>query len=466
MNVELLTLGHELLDGRRVDTNTAWIGKFLTGLGLQIRFKQTTLDRKEDIVAAFQLAVSRSDLILCTGGLGPTQDDITFECLAEAIAVPLEYHPDIFEGIKTKYFNRGIPCPESNRRQASIPKGCTPINNERGTAPGCFIEIKNKMIFCFPGVPNEMQLMMENFFVQELQKKKIFEPGFQLGYSISGVAEARVEEKIQALGLDKRNDCTLHVAYTASSPMVDVTFSIIPNVKGDQDRIFSEINRIFVGAFSDFLTRWDGKSVEEHIVDALQKQKQTLGIAESITGGMVTSSIVDVPGCSNVLMEGRVTYSNESKIKLLDVSLETLKNQGAVSAESALEMAKGMRKNAGVDFALATTGIAGPSGATEKKQVGLVYFCWVGPSLEKDPHVAEKIKYVESTHFVGPTTKKEGMNKEQGFLEQKIFSDETCFAIVQAFQFRGDRKRNRMLATHRALIGLHTLIMDWQNHSR
>lgn len=461
MNIELLTFGHELLDGRRVDTNTAWIGRYLSGLGLQIRFRQTTLDQKEDIVAAFRLALSRSDIIITTGGLGPTQDDITFESLADALNLPLEFYPDIEKRIQEKYAARGIPCPISNRRQAMLPQNGVPITNPHGTAPGLFMDVQGKMIFSFPGVPIEMEWMVENFFTPKIQSAFSFSKQIQQGYSLSGMAEARVEERIQELKLDQNDRARLHVAYTASQSLVDVTFSIVPHNAEEKDAILSRIDEKFFSAFSDHLIGWNKKTIQDHIVDLFQKKGWKLAIAESLTGGMITSNIVDVPGCSTILHQGLITYSYESKIQLLDVNPETLKKYGAVSVECVLEMARGIRNKTGVDFAMATTGIAGPSGATAQKPLGLTYIAWVGPKLEIDRNVTKEINYVKSTHsgkIVGPKVQNTDMSKTINLIEEHVFEDENGFAIVQGFRFTGDRKRNRTSATYRALMGLHSFV--------
>lgn len=459
MIVELLTLGNELLDGRRIDTNTAWIGRFLSGLGLEIRFRQTTQDRKDDIVAAFRLALSRSDLIISTGGLGPTQDDITFESLAEALGQPLEFHADIFAGIEKKYEKRGLPCPPSNRRQAMLPKTSTPIPVV-GTAPGCFIEVGERMIFCFPGVPVEMQTMMQTFFVEKLRTKKQFRPIFQLGYSISGIAEALIEERIQNVGLDKIEGADFHVAYTASQSEVDVTFSVSPHDLKQKEKILQDLHERFFRTFSENLIGWDGKPIEEHIVQKFLEKNWMLGIAESITGGLITSKIVNVPGCSLMLDRGLVTYSYRSKEELLGVKKETLMQHGAVSAECVLEMVRGMKKNSSVDMAVAISGIAGPGGATDKKPLGLTYIGWMGPPLK----LGSSGGYVKSTDFskkVGPTSQSADINKNQQLIEEYVFNDELGFGKVQGFVFTGDRRRNRVLAANQALMGLNSLINSY-----
>ena len=465
MNVELLTLGHELLDGRRVDTNAAWIGRFLSALGLQVRFRQTTLDDKQDIIDAFKLALSRCDIVISTGGLGPTQDDLTFEALADSLGRNLEYHPDVEKKILERYAARNIPCPPSNRRQAMLPKGAIAIPNPNGTAPGCFIDLQPKMIFAFPGVPLEMEWMFHHFFLETILARLKARPLFQHGYSLSGMAESRVEEKIQSLGLDRLDGADIHLAYTASQSEVEITYSITPHDLSEKNKIISDLDEKFTSAFQDYLIRWNGKRVEEHIVDKFQENKWKLALAESMTGGLVTSKIVDVPGCSLMLHEGLVTYSYDSKMALLDVKSETLKDHGAVSVECIREMARGIRKKTNSTFSLATSGVAGPGGGSEKKPVGTTYLCWVGPKLEKEngSEAEEKI-YVKSTVFEkisGLGTVNPDMNKDLNIIEQQTFEFDGCIEKVVGFHFTGDRKRNRMLATNRALMGLYSFIKNY-----
>ena len=467
MIVEFLTFGNELLDGRRIDTNTAWIGRFLAGYGLEARFRQTTQDRKEDIKAAFRLAISRSDLIISTGGLGPTLDDITFESLAEAVNVPLEYHADIFARIEKKYQARGIPCPPSNKRQAMLPKGSKAID-EVGTAPGVYMEIDGKMIFCFPGVPFEMERMVKTFLVEKL-KNKIFKPVTQLGYTISGIAEAIVEEKILENGLDRHAHADISIAYTASPFTVDVTFSLSPHSNHSKDLILTDMDRKFRELFQANLIQWNGQPIEEHLVQWFLNRKWTLSLAESITGGLITSALVNVPGCSNVLDRGLVTYSYPAKMELLGVQGSTLEQSGAVSVECVLEMARGLKERAKSDIALSICGIAGPGGTTDLKPLGLTYICYVGPALDKQKLESGDFgTYVKSTDFlkkVGRPPQNPVMVKKTGsfMIEELLVHDEHGFAKVQGFVFTGDRKRNRMLAANQALMGLHDFLKNYYN---
>lgn len=467
MIVEILTFGNELLDGRRIDTNTTWIGNFLTSLGLNVRFHQTTQDRKSDIVDAFKIALDRSDVIISTGGLGPTQDDITFESLSEAIGKPLQFHPDIWFQIQAKFEKRGLPCPESNKRQAYLPKGAQPIE-PAGTAPGCFMKVGEKFIFCLPGVPHEMQMMMQTFVLSKLQDKIKAHSFFQQGYSISGIAEALVEEKLLGSKMEIHPDAQIEIAYTASLYCVDVTFTVTPHDSKKTAQIKKDIDQAVQKIFQGSLIRWNDQKIEEHLIRLFEKKKWKLGLAESITGGLITSSLVNVPGCSNVLDQGLVTYSYPAKISVLGVLESTLATYGAVSVQCVLEMARGLKKKSGVDVALSICGIAGPGGATDEKPLGLTYICWIGPKIEttksESVEKGKKKNYVKTTDFVGLNPQNLGMNIDMSpnLKEQHVFQREQDTAFVQGFVFSGDRKRNRMLATNQALMGLYSFLKNYE----
>ena len=408
MKIEVITIGNELLDGRRVDTNTTWIGHELYKRGYCISYRQTVCDVHQDIQDAFVLAVQRSDLVISTGGLGPTVDDITFESLAQAFDQPLEFKEDVFAKIQKKYEARGIEMPMSNRRQALVPECAEIIENEKGTAPGLKLVVDQTPIFVFPGVPIEMQAMFEAQVVPILEKKSK-DSLYSFTFSFFGLAESVMEEKVLAsledLGLAN------NVAYsvTASFPLVHFQFRV---QKSDAEDIEKQLKENFFSQYSQYLWKFDEKSIEQHVILAFKERGWSLHVAESTSGGMVSSSLVDVPGCSEVFHQGLVTYSNESKRNLLGVSKSTLQDHGAVSRACALEMARGLRKRYGADVGVSTTGIAGPTGGSAEKPVGRTYIAWTGPGFED----------------------------------------------VSEFTFQGDRAHNRILTTHHALIGLYKRI--------
>lgn len=410
MIVELITFGDELLDGRRVDTNTAWLGRRFTALGFPPRYRQTTTDRMDDIVAAFTLALARADVVLTTGGLGPTADDLTFEGLARALGRELAFVPGVFEKIQGMFAARGLACPASNRRQAMLPRGAVELPNAWGTAPGLRVDEGGKAVFCLPGVPMEMKNIFDASIAPWLASRA--GPGRRAEkiYTFVGLGESLLEESVDRCRLGELAGGEVRIAYTASFPSVDVTLSALsPSDEGNAE-LLAESDRRLRAELGRYLATEGGKALEEKVVEDFTAGGRTLALAESFTGGLVAAKLIDVAGSSAVFERGWITYSDRSKIEQLGVGTETLARFGAVSRECAIEMAIGAQRASGADFALATTGIAGPGGATATKPVGLAYIACVGPDLE---------------------------NKTGTYVEE--------------FRFRWDRNRNRLIAVHECL---------------
>jgi nicotinamide-nucleotide amidase len=407
--VELLTLGDELLDGRRVDTNTAWIGRALTAMGAPPRFRQTVTDRSGDIEEAFRRALGRADVVISTGGLGPTADDITIEALGKALGRGLEFHHEIWEKIRRRFEARKLRPTDSNRKQAFLPAGGREIPNDHGTAPGCIVEEAGKLVFCLPGPPREMNPLFDLGVRPELERKLgVLGRRTERIYHFVGLPESYVEEAIDRCELGKIPGGEIRIAYTESFPFIDVTLSILPEQPDKSDEMAETADRTIRKEMGAYLIATGADTAEACVIDGFRKAGLKLAVAESMTGGLLSGRLVDVAGSSDVLDRGFIVYSNESKVELLGVSEETLKTVGAVSEACALEMASGARKRARTDVGVSTTGIAGPSGGAAEKPVGLTYVAWVGPDFEE----------------------------------------------VKRYQFRWDRNRNRMMAVYEALRGL------------
>ncbi len=415
MIVEILTLGNELLDGRRVDTNTAWLGRQLTGYGFPPRYRQSTSDHVDDIAAAFRLAISRSDLVISTGGLGPTADDLTFEGLAQATDRTLQFHPSIWAQIEERFHRRGLSCPISNRRQAMLPEGAEEVPNDLGSAPGCRIQIGSCVVFALPGVNSEMKHLFERGVVPEIEKRlgKTSVVG-ERAFTFVGLPESHLEELLDQAGLTERFGSRLSIALTASFPTIGVTLHATAEREKETDKMLQEAETALLEKLGDYWVGTDEQTVEREIISTLKERSLKLAVAESLTGGMLASRFVDVPGSSSVVDRGVVAYSNESKTELLGVSPQTLEKFGAVSEECAIEMAAGLLDRSNTQVAVSTTGIAGPDGGSEEKPVGLTYVAWLG----------------------------------------------TDFREVQRYQFRWDRNRNRMLTVFEALKGLRRLLFS------
>lgn len=369
LRIELLNTGSELLLGTVRDAHLSWFGKELFPLGLRISRQGTVPDGlpiRELLLEAF----GRADVVIVTGGLGPTTDDITREIAAELIGRPLHPHPETLERIRERCRRRGFAFQERMGLQALVPEGAIVIPNDHGTAPGLHIpavqagEVPTPHLFLLPGPPSELQPMARAYLLP-------FLAGLVAGnerhdcriYKVVGMGESLLEATL-GLELSKRGD--IEVGYCARPNEVD--FRLI-----GPKAILDEVEPLVLESVGDRLVSSNDESMEEIIVKLLKASSSTLCTAESCTGGLLANRITNVPGASAVFMDGFVTYSNASKSELLGVPGELIATHGAVSEEVVRAMAEGALERSGTRFALATTGIAGPDGGTSEKPVGTVW---------------------------------------------------------------------------------------------
>lgn len=452
MKVELLTIGDEILDGRRVDTNTAWLGQTLSGMALYPQFRQSVTDRIPDIIAAFDLASQRSQLIFSTGGLGPTTDDLTFEAVAQWLNRPLVFQDAVWAEIIKKYQDRGLACPESNRRQALLPDGVQILPNKLGTAPGILFQHKDAWVACFPGVPREMKYIFENSVQVFLEEKLSLPQGYRKKYALVGLPESAVQDRITSSQLDDQRIWgdvgRFRLAYTASFPKIQLTATFL----AEKDQMTAleiktkDYDKKIEETFGDFIVESGENSLEETLLSLLKKKKWTLGVAESVTGGLIASKLIGVSGSSDVFVEGVVTYANASKIHRLGVEKRTLERFGAVSSQCALEMARGLQKTSGVDWALASTGIAGPGGGSEEKPVGVCYLALVGPKVEGTQGLGKEKSYQALQTREKVKSDADTDDSVTGPASAAMAGEEVC-----RFHFRSDRNGNRELAAYEGL---------------
>ncbi len=371
MKAGLLIIGDEILSGKTVDTNSAYLGQKLTEAGFIVKKKLTVGDDKNEIKKAFRELMKDEDIkiILTTGGLGPTKDDLTKGAITEYLGLKLIYRDEIYEKIKERFEKRGLKCPDINRSQAYIPEGAKILENELGTAPGLIIEKEGKIVIMMPGVPKEMKNMFEKegltYLIQKLKpKKKIYSKILRT----TGIPESEIQEKLRDFeGL----------AYLPKFTGVDIKVSAI-----SEKELNEKVEKI-KEILGNYIYGEDEQKLEEVIGKLLKERGLKIGVAESCTGGLIKDRITDVPGSSNYFMGGVVAYSNEMKMKVLGVREESLMKWGAVSEQVAIEMAEGVKKVADADIGLSTTGIAGPTGATPTKPVGLVYIGIATPDYSK-----------------------------------------------------------------------------------
>jgi len=393
MKTELICIGTELLTGK-LNTSSSYIGDRLSSLGLDLSFITTVGDNPAEMEEVFEKALRRSQAIIVTGGLGPTFDDLTRDAVSKVLGRKLILDESILESIKDFFKNRKAEMPKTNERQAYVLEGARVLLNKNGTAPGQIVEVKEsvsrakkdafKVLFLLPGPPREMQPMFEDSVFPYLKKYEI-KIKRVLTLHISGLSESAVDEKIRSIveGERELEKESVSFAILAHQSIVDLKISVTGQNEMLVDEIVHNLRKEFYDVLGENIFGTDRETLEGTCGKLLVERKMTLSVAESCTGGMISQRITSIPGSSIYFKEGIVSYSNEAKIKILGVKDETLKSYGAVSENGALEMALGIRKIAGTDYALSVTGIAGPSGGTADKPVGLVYIGLCGPLIEK-----------------------------------------------------------------------------------
>jgi len=366
MRVEIINTGTELLLGHVTNTHLGYLAQSLFGLGLRVE-RQVTVPDGAAITEAFKEALTRAELIIVTGGLGPTSDDITREATAEAFGLKLIFHQEILDGIAAKFAARKFVMNDLQRAQAMVPEGGVVLENANGTAPGLIIEKGKAIAMLLPGPPNELKPMWETEALPWLRQKLAATMGtvHEVSLRILGLGETRVqillEDEVKALG-------PIEVGYCARPGEVDLRL-----IASDEKLVqqAAALARAKVGAE---IYAEGNETMEQVVVRLASTAGKTVATAESCTGGLVATRITNVSGSSGMFRYGWVTYANEAKTAELGVPAELLAQHGAVSAEAAEAMAEGALQRSGADVAVAVTGIAGPTGGTPEKPVGLVYF--------------------------------------------------------------------------------------------
>jgi nicotinamide-nucleotide amidase len=383
---ELLTIGDEILYGQIVDTNSQWMSVELDKVGIKVIRKTTVGDQEEEILTAFAEAEKRADIILITGGLGPTSDDLTKPLLAKYFNCKLEIHEEALQEITAFFKSRGREMIEPNRQQAALPVCCTKITNPIGTAPGMWFEKEGKVFMSMPGVPHEMKKMMTERVIPKL-KEKFHTPNiYHKVIRTIGIGESFLAEKIAPW----ENSLPQHIklAYLPSLGEVKLRLTGFSN---SSSQLESEIDvlveklKVIAG---DYIYGYGDESIEVAIGKMLRERKLTLSMAESCTGGYLSHLITSVPGCSDYFLGSMVPYAYEIKMRQLGVKPEVLEKYGAVSEPTIIEMANIVRAKFNTDIGVATSGIAGPGGATPEKPVGMV---WIAYS-DKHQTVTKKLQ--------------------------------------------------------------------------
>lgn len=370
MLAEIITIGDELLIGQVVDTNSAWMGQQLNLAGVKIHQITSVSDDEQHIIRALDEARNRVDLILITGGLGPTKDDLTKYTLCNYFNTKLVFDQQAYNDLEERFRKFGREVTPRNRTQAELPESCKPIYNKAGTAPGMWFEEGEKVFVSMPGVPFEMKAMMINDVIPRIKQR--FRTSFVVHKTIltQGVGESFLADKL--VDFEEKLPQPFKLAYLPAVGSVRLRLS----ASGEEQQIraiMTEQEKKIIALIKDYIYGYDEETLEEIIGKLLLQRNQTLSTAESCTGGYISHLVTSVPGSSVYYMGSTITYSYQSKTDLLGVPAELIQTKGAVSEEVALWMAKGVKEKFNVDYAIATTGVAGPSGGTPDKPVGTVW---------------------------------------------------------------------------------------------
>lgn len=375
MIAEIVSVGTELLMGQIVNTDAQFIASHLAPLGYRALYQVTVGDNPARLAGVVQSALARADVLLFTGGLGPTDDDLTKETVAQALGLEMAVVPEEEARLRAYFASRGREMTPNNLKQARFPTGSIILPNPNGTAPGCIMEADGKAAILMPGPPRELYPMFRDHVLPYLEKRS----GVRLHsreLRIFGMGESEVTYRLRDLIAAQTNP-TIAPYVKTSEVTLRVTAQCQDDAEGE--RLVAPVIDAILARLGSIVYSTNGESLPALCVRLLLRQGATLAVAESCTGGMLASSIVDIPGCSACFLEGAVTYANGAKVRRLGVSEGTLATDGAVSLACAQQMAEGLRAATGATYALATTGIAGPDGGTPEKPVGLVYVALAGP---------------------------------------------------------------------------------------
>lgn len=377
MLAEIISVGSEIILGDVVDTNSKYIARKLTEIGYDIHYLTSVGDNRIRLEKTIKTAINRSDIVITTGGLGPTDDDLTKEIISEITHKKLELRTEILNKIKSFFNSRNFEMTENNKKQAYLPTEASEIINKIGTAPGFLLKERNTEIISLPGVPKEMKYMFDNEVFPYL-KRKNNEIITSRILNVFSIGESRLETEIKDI-LDRQKNPT--IALLAGKGEVKIRITAKGNEKDKVNKLIKEVELEIREKIGDCIYGTNDKGLEVVVGKLLKDKNLVLATAESCTGGLLGNRITNIPGSSAYYKGGFIVYSNQSKNKLLNVKKITLEKYGAVSEQTAEEMAENTRKLLNADIGISLTGIAGPGGGTQEKPVGLVY---IGLSVKED----------------------------------------------------------------------------------
>ncbi len=370
MDAEIIAVGSELLTPLHTDTNSLFLTEKLNSLGILVRFKTIVGDSRKDLGAAFRAALGRAPLIVLTGGLGPTEDDLTRDVVAEVLGRPLHEVAELRQRIEERFARLGRPMPENNLRQAQLPEGAEWLDNRNGTAPGIWIEHQNTIVVLLPGPPRELEPLFDAACVPRLHRVA---PGERIKtriYKVVGLPESEVDQLIAPLYRPYSNPATTILAAYGT---IEVHLRARAATDQEAEARLAELGDKIELALGDYVYSTKGESLEEVVGMYLVLRQKTVAVAESCTGGMLAERLTRISGSSSFFLGGAVCYTNEMKARWAGVPAELIKDHGAVSRPVAQALAEGVRVRTGASIGLGITGIAGPAGGSSEKPVGLVF---------------------------------------------------------------------------------------------
>ncbi|WP_054738588.1 competence/damage-inducible protein A [Cellulosilyticum ruminicola] len=382
MKAEIIAVGNEVVMGNTINTNAGYIAKQLQTMGIMPKYHTAICDEPEAIKSAMDIALKRAEVVILTGGLGPTKDDLTKEVICEHLNKPLEMNQEAQEALEAYFKSINRIMSENNKKQALFPKDAYILTNNHGTAPGCILEYNGTPVVLLPGPPKEMQPMFNDFVIPYF--KKLMTIYYEtIDVKLFGIGESIMAERISDL-LGEFEWGTVAPYISGYEVIVRIIAKGFTKTEAKQ-RAQAHKNKVET-RLREYVIGYNEDKLEEQVLECLKKHDYTVSTVESCTGGLLAGRLVNCSGISAYFEQGMVTYSNEAKTKLVGVKAETLASVGAVSPETAKEMAEGVKRVTGADIGLSTTGVAGPTGGSKEKPVGLVY---IGLALPDQTYVHE-----------------------------------------------------------------------------
>ena len=375
LSAEIIAIGSELLTPQKVDTNSLWFTEKLNSIGVDVKLKTIVGDDELRLEETIRDAIKRSDIVITTGGLGPTEDDVTRQVSARAVGRELTYHDELEADLRERFRRWGREMPEINKRQAFVIEGADILPNPNGSAVGMLVALEQKFLAIFPGPPRENQPMFENFVLPRLKdiaggvvvRRRILR--------VSGMGESAVDEVIAPI---YKSYETVETSILFSRVEIEIHLAARSTDPDQAEATLDELSAKIADALGPAVFALNGETMEQVVGKILSDRGETVSLAESCTGGLIGMRLTEVSGSSKYFIEGAVTYANAAKVRVLGVPEQTLIDHGAVSAETAEAMAAGIREKSGTDHAISVTGIAGPDGGTEEKPVGLAFIGYAG----------------------------------------------------------------------------------------